>query len=61
MDFKRAKEICESTRMVNVTHNGVPIYIDSVSEDKNTANIHSLNQPNDQQTVSVSSLTESYK
>lgn len=58
MDSKRAKEICTSTHMVNVTHNGVPIYIDSVSDDKGTANIHPLNQPNDHQTVSVTSLTE---
>lgn len=58
MDSNRAKEICESTRMVNVTHNGVLIYIDSVSVDKDTANIHPLNQPNNQTTVSVSSLTE---
>lgn len=58
MDSKRAKEICESTHMVNVTHNGVLIYIDSVSVDKDTANIHALNQPNDQQTVRVSSLIE---
>jgi small acid-soluble spore protein H (minor) len=58
MDSKRAKEICESTHMVNVTHNGVPIYIDSVSEDRDTASIHPLNQPNEQQTVSVSSLAE---
>lgn len=58
MDSKRAKEICESTRMVNVTHNGVLIYIDSVSVDKDTASIHPLNQPNNQTTVSVSSLTE---
>ncbi|MET0016379.1 small, acid-soluble spore protein, H family [Oscillibacter sp.] len=29
---------------VNVTHNGVPIYIDSISKDEDTANIHSLNQ-----------------
>lgn len=58
MDSNRAKEICESTRMVNVTHNGVLIYIDSVSVDKDTASIHPLNQPNNQTTVSVSSLTE---
>lgn len=58
MDSKRAKEICASPRMVNVTHNGVPIYIDSVSDDKGTASIHALNQPNNRQTVSVSSLTE---
>lgn len=61
MDWERAKEICESTHMVNVTHNGVPVYIDSVSKDRDTASIHLLNHPNEQQTVSVSSLTETSK
>lgn len=61
MDSKRAKEICESTRMVTVTHNGAPIYIESVSDSKGTANIHRLDQPDDRQTVDVSSLTETNK
>jgi len=61
MDWNRAKEICESNHTVNVTHNGVLVYIDSVSVDKDTASIHPLNQPNEQQTVSVSSLTETSK
>ncbi len=60
MDSKRAKEICESTRMVTVTHNGVPVYIESVSNSKGTANIHPY-QPDDRQTVDVSSLTETNK
>jgi len=58
MDSKRAKEICASPHMANVTHVGVPIYIDSVSADKGTANIHPLSEPDDHQTVNVSSLTE---
>lgn len=58
MDAKRAKEICASSVMMNVTHNGVPVYIDSVSEDSGTAWIHPLKEPNDRQTVSVSSLAE---
>ena len=60
MDSKRAKEICASPRMANVTHIGVPIYIDSVSND-NTANVHPLSQPDDHRTVSLSSLTEAPK
>lgn len=58
MDSKRAKEICAAERMANVTHIGVPIYIESVSDDKGTANIHPLSQPDLHQTVNVSSLTE---
>ncbi|MEA4994150.1 MAG: H-type small acid-soluble spore protein [Oscillibacter sp.] len=55
------KEICKLTRMENVTDNSVPVYIENVSEDKDTASIHPLNQPKDQQTVSVSNLTETSK
>jgi small acid-soluble spore protein H (minor) len=58
MDLKRAKEICASPRMVSVTHIGIPVYIDSVSEDGGTANIHPLNQMDGRQTVNISSLTE---
>jgi len=57
MDSKRAKEICAAERMANVTHIGVPIYIESVSDDKGTANIHPLSQPDLHQTVNVSSRT----
>jgi len=58
MDAKRAKEICSSSVMANVTHNGVPIYIDSVSSDNTTASIHPLNQPDEKQSVRISSLSE---
>lgn len=61
MDSKRAKEICESTHMVNVTHNGVPIYIESIENDDITANIHPLNEPSNRQAVNISSLTEANK
>lgn len=57
MDTKRAKEICASSVMANVTHDGVPVYIESV-HDNATACIHPLGRPADRQTVELSSLTE---
>ena len=58
MDPKRAREIAASPTMVNVTHNGVPIYIESISGDNATAFIHPMDQPKHQQKVSIASLVE---
>lgn len=58
MDKRRAKEIASSPIMVNVTYNGTPIYIESVNDNKETANIHPLNQPNNSQEVSITNLLE---
>lgn len=58
MDKKRAKEIASSLEMANVTYNDTQIYIEDVYENKGTASIHSLNQPEKSQEVSLSSLKE---
>lgn len=58
MDKKHAKEIASSPIMANVTCNGTPIYIESVNDNKETANIHPLNQPNSKQEVSLANLVE---
>lgn len=58
MDSKRAKEIAASPMMVNVTHSGFPVYIESVSYLEQKAFVHTLNQPKNRMKVEVSSLTE---
>jgi small acid-soluble spore protein H (minor) len=58
MNTQRAQEIAASPVMANVTYNGVPIYIEQVDEQNGTAIIHPLNEPNNKQQVSVSSLIE---
>lgn len=58
MDIKRAKEIASSPIMANVSYNGIPIYIESVNENQETANIHSLNQPKNRQEASLANLIE---
>lgn len=57
MNLERAREIASSPTMVNVIHNGSPVYIESVVGD-NSAYVHPLNQPKNSQKVSVSSLIE---
>ncbi|MBY6036443.1 small acid-soluble spore protein H [Fictibacillus nanhaiensis] len=58
MDAQRAQEITSSTHMANVTYNGEPVYIEHVDQQNEMATIHPLSNPNDKQSVSVSSLTE---
>lgn len=58
MDKKRAKEIASSPIMANVTYNGMPIYIENVNEDKETASIHSFNKPGESKEVSLNNLVE---
>jgi small acid-soluble spore protein H (minor) len=58
MNTQRAKEIAASPVMANVTYNRVPIYIEQVDEENGTATIYPLDEPENKQKVSVSSLKE---
>ncbi|MFC4098185.1 small acid-soluble spore protein H [Paenibacillus xanthanilyticus] len=58
MNIQRAKEIQSSPNLANITFNGVPVYIQHVDEQNETARIYPLNDPEQEQTVSIQSLTE---
>ncbi|MGD8192302.1 small acid-soluble spore protein H [Brevibacillus ginsengisoli] len=58
MDAQRAQEIASSPVMAQVTYNGVPIYIQHVSERNQTARIYPLDQPEKEQMVPLSTLQE---
>ncbi|MCP1493467.1 small acid-soluble spore protein H (minor) [Peribacillus frigoritolerans] len=58
MNAQRAEEIASSPNMVNVTYNEESIYIEHVDEQNGIATIHSLDDPNKKQSVSVTSLQE---
>jgi small acid-soluble spore protein H (minor) len=58
MDAQRAQEIASSPTMANVKYNGTQIYIEHVDQNNGTATIHSLVEPNNKQSVSVSNLIE---
>jgi small acid-soluble spore protein H (minor) len=58
MNTQRAQEIAASTSMANVTHNGVPIYIQHVDDENETARIYPLDQPENEQEVPLRSLIE---
>lgn len=57
MDAKRARDIAASPIMANVTHNGIPVYIESILDDT-TAFVHPLNQPGNRQRASLTHLIE---
>ncbi|WAH38606.1 H-type small acid-soluble spore protein [Alicyclobacillus dauci] len=40
MDIQRAKEIMESSKIINVEYRGVPVHIDQVFESNAYAEIH---------------------
>lgn len=58
MNSQRAMEIAASPVMANVTYNGVPIYIQHVDENNETARIYPLSQPEDEQEVPLNGLIE---
>jgi len=58
MNKQRAEEIVASPTMINVTYNGVPIYIQNVDEKNETARIYPLDEPSSEQDVPLSSLKE---
>ncbi len=57
MDAKRAREIAASPAMVDVVHNGVPIYIENVMSDS-TAMVHILGNQSNRHKVNISDLIE---
>lgn len=58
MNSQRAQEIAASPVMVNVTLNGVPIYIQNVDEKNETARIFPIHDPTNEQNVPIASLVE---
>lgn len=58
MDIRRAKEISTFPETLHVTLNGTPIYIQHVDEQNETARVFPLEDPENEQVVSVNSLKE---
>lgn len=58
MDNERAKEIIDSITMINVNYHGIPVYIQEVHDNKNTATVFPLDNMNHEQTVDLNGLQE---
>ncbi|MUT68086.1 H-type small acid-soluble spore protein [Paenibacillus sp. NEAU-GSW1] len=60
MEAYRAKEIADSPDMITVSYFGVPVFIEHVNLGAGTARIHSLDRPDEEQTVPVEVLEEEF-
>ena len=58
MNKQRAQEIAASSILANVTYNEVPIYIQNVNENNETARIYPLDEPENEQNVPLINLIE---
>lgn len=58
MNVQRAQQIASSPVMANVMCEGTPIYIQHVDEQKETARIYALNNPEDEREVPLYTLSE---
>jgi small acid-soluble spore protein H (minor) len=61
MNKQRAQEIAASPVMASVTYNRAPIYIQHVDEKNETARIYPLDEPENEQEVSLNDLNEDYQ
>ena len=58
MDIRRAKQIFDSTKEVEVHYQRKPVWIQNVDESSQTARIYPLDNPDNEMTVSVHQLEE---
>ncbi|MBU9722387.1 MULTISPECIES: H-type small acid-soluble spore protein [Bacillaceae] len=58
MDIQRAQEIIESPTMINVNYHGIPVYIQQVNSNENTANVFPLDEMDHEQEVDINGLVE---
>lgn len=61
MNINRAKEIVNSSEMIEVNYNGVPVYIENLNEDNLTAKIRFLDGSNKIDEVSITNLEDPKK
>mgnify|MGYP001426005007 CR=1 FL=1 len=58
MDSERVKEILQSTAMVQVGYNGIPVYIEEIDEVNKTAKVFPLDNMDHVQYVDIEGLHE---
>ncbi|MBP2078355.1 H-type small acid-soluble spore protein [Oceanobacillus polygoni] len=58
MNRQRALEILESMEMVNVNYHGIPVYIQSLDANQETATVFPLDSMNHEQSVELAGLDE---
>jgi small acid-soluble spore protein H (minor) len=56
LDYNRAQEIVDSPSQIDVSYNGVAIWIDKIHDDRKTATIHLRHSLEERSEVSISEL-----
>lgn len=58
MDIERAQEIINSRSLINVNYHGIPVFLQQVHPDNETATVFPLDEMNREQIVELNGLTE---
>jgi len=58
MDKQRAQEIIDSITMINVNYHGIPVYIQAIDTNNETATVFPLDNINHEQSVELTGLEE---
>ena len=58
MDVKRVKQILSSSSRIDVTYEGVPVWIESCDEQKGSAQVYDVSNPGESVHVDVTALEE---
>ncbi len=58
MDIKRVKQILSSSSRIDVTYQGVPVWIESCDETSRLANVHDIKTPHETVQVDITALEE---
>ncbi|WP_249869522.1 H-type small acid-soluble spore protein [Oceanobacillus saliphilus] len=58
MDKQRAQEIMDSIAMINVNYHGIPVYIQSLDPNSETATVFPLDNMKHEQSVELAGLNE---
>jgi small acid-soluble spore protein H (minor) len=58
MEMNRVKQIVSSPKEITVKYNGVPVWIQGVDEQANTARVYAQLDPDDEMDVSIRELLE---
>ncbi|WP_246945805.1 H-type small acid-soluble spore protein [Bacillus pinisoli] len=58
MELNRVKQIVSSPAEITVRYHGVPVWIQSVDENANTARVHTHSKPEEEMDIPVGELVE---
>ena len=61
MDYQRAQEIVSSQAEVEVSYNGVSVWLDKIHDDRKTATVHLRRSLEERSEVNISELKEEYR